>query len=151
MANLADILNRPATDFNFPPPLPEGSYHCVVAGLPEEVESSEKKTPGYQFTLNIIGALEDVDEAELKEIGGIDGKSLRHTQWISQEPIKQETSVAMLRDFLEKCGISPEGKSVMGMIDEVPNSEVIAFIKHTPLRGRDGFRAEIVKFVPVTE
>ena len=151
MANLSDILNRPATDFNFPPPLPVGGYHCVVAGLPEEVESSEKKTPGYQFTLNITGADEDVDAEELDKLGGLDGKSLKHTFWISQDPNKVETTVAMLRDFLEKCGISPEGKSIMAMIDEVPNSEVIAYVKHTPLQGRDGFRAEIAKFAPVAD
>jgi len=55
--NLSDILSRPATEFNFPPPLPVGGYHCVVAGLPEEIESSQKKTPGYQFVLNPIATL----------------------------------------------------------------------------------------------
>jgi hypothetical protein len=149
MANLSYILDRPATDFNFPPPMPAGSYHCVVVGLPELIESSEKKTPGYRFTLKPIAALDDVDQEELNDTGGLNGKTITHTAWISQDPKKQETTVAMLRDFLEKCGISAEGKSVMGMIDEVPNAEVIAFIKHTPLLGRDGFRAEIAKFAPV--
>lgn len=147
--NLSDILSRPATDFNFPPPLPVGGYHCVVAGLPEEIESSQKKTPGYKFTLNPIATLDDVDSAELAAVGGLDGKTFYHTMWISQDATKVDTTVAMLREFLEHCGISPEGKSVMGMIDEVPNSEVIVYIKHTPLQGRDGFRAEIAKTAPV--
>jgi hypothetical protein len=149
MANLTDILNRPATDFNFPPPAPEGGYHCVVAGLPEEVESSEKKTPGYKFTLNMIGAMDDVDDDELKEFGGFEGKSLKVTFWISQDPDKEEVTVAMLREFLEKCGIEADGKSVMGMIEEAPNTEVIAFVKHKPQQGRDGFRAEVVKYARV--
>lgn len=149
MANLADILNRPATDFNFPPPLPEGGYHCVVAGLPEQVESSERKTPGYKFTLNIVAAMDDVDEEELEKIGGIDGKTLKPTFWISQKPESEEVTVAMLREFLEKCGIEADGKSVMGMIEECPNAEVVAFVKHKPQQGRDGFRAEVVKYAKV--
>jgi len=151
MSNLADILNKPATDFNFPPPLPVGGYHCVVAGLPEQIESSEKKTPGFKFTLKPIGVLDDVDTEELEKLGGLDGKTIPHTMWISQDAGKQETTVAMLREFLEHCGIDPEGKSVMGMIDEVPNAEVIVFMKHEPLRGRDGFRAVVAKTAPVSQ
>lgn len=149
MSNLSDILSRPATEFNFPPPLPVGGYHCVVAGLPEEIESSQKKTPGFKFTLNPIGTDSDVDEEELAKLGGLDGKSITHTLWISQDALKTETTVAMLREFLEHCGIDAEGKSVMAMIDEVPNAEVKVFIKHTPLQGRDGFRAEVAKTAPI--
>lgn len=149
MSNLADILNRPATDFNFPPPLPTGGYHCVVAGLPEQIESSEKKTPGFEFILKPIAVLDDVDEEELEKLGGLGGKTIKNTYWISQDASKQDTTVAMLREFLEHCGIDPEGKSVMAMIDEVPNCEVIVFMKHEPLRGRDGFRAVVAKTAPV--
>lgn len=149
MTNLSEILNKPATEFNFPPPLPVGGYHCVVAGLPEQVTSSIKKTEGYKFTLNPIATLDDVNEADLAEVGGLEGKAFYHTMWISQDATKVNTTVAMLREFLEHCGIDPEGKSIMGMIDEVPNSEVIVYIKHTPLQGRDGFRAEIAKTAPV--
>ena len=55
----------------------------------------------------------------------------------------------MLREFLEHCGISPEGKSVNAMIDESTNSEVIVYLKHEPLQGRDGFRAVVAKTAPV--
>ena len=148
MSNLSDILNRPATDFHFPPPLPQGGYHCVVMALPEQIESSQKKTPGFEFALKPISALSDVDEDELDKLGGLDGKIIKHTMWISQDASKQETTIAMLREFLEHCGISAEGKSVMGMIDEVPNAEVIVYMKHEPLQGRDGFRAVVAKTAP---
>lgn len=150
MANLSDILSRPATEFNFPPPLPIGGYHCVVAGLPEQIVSSEKKTPGFKYTLKPIGTDEDVDAEELAKLGGLDGKTIFHTCWISQDPNKVETTVAMMREFLEHCGIDSEGKSINEMIDEVPNAEVMVFLKHTPLQGREGFRAEIAKTGPVS-
>lgn len=150
MANLSDILSRPATEFNFPPPLPIGGYHCVVAGVPSQVVSSIKKTDGFEFSLKPIGTDQDVDQEALNQLGGLDEKTIRHTMWISQDPNKQVTTVAMLREFLEHCGIDPEGKSVSEMIDECPNTEVMVYIKHTPLQGREGFRAEIAKTGPVS-
>lgn len=149
MTNLQDILSKPATDFQFPPPLPIGGYHCVVAGLPEQIESSIKKTPGFEFILKPIAIDEDVDTEELAKLGGIEGKTLKHTMWISQDASKVDTTVAMLREFLEHCGIEAEGKSVNEMIDEAPNKEVMVYLKHTPLQGRDGFRAEIAKTAPI--
>jgi hypothetical protein len=149
MANLSDILSRPATEFNFPPPLPIGGYHCVVAGLPEQVVSSIKKTDGFEFTLKPIGTDEDVDQEELSKLGGLEEKTIKHTMWISQNPAKVDTTVAMLREFLEHCGIDPENKSVNEMIDLCPNTEVMVYLKHTPLQGREGFRAEVAKTGPV--
>lgn len=140
--NLADILSTPASDAVAPPPFPEGGYHCVVAGLPEQIESSEKKTPGLRFTLKPIGVDEDVDEDELEEIGGIEGKTIRNDVWVTP------ASAFMLREFLEACGIESEGKSLSEMVDECPNKEVWVFIKHKP-NGRGGFRANIVKSAPV--
>lgn len=147
--NLSTILDKPATDFNFPPPLPTGGYLCVVQGLPEQVESSKKKTAGFEFKLTPTAVDEDVDQKELEEMGGIGGKTIKHTMWISSDETKQATTIAMLREFLEHCGIDPEGKSVNQMIDEVPNCEVMVFIKHTPIEGRDSMRAEVAKTGPV--
>ena len=142
-ANLSTILDRPATEFNAPPPMPTGGYHCVVTGLPEQVESSQKKTPGFRFLLKPVAVDEDVDEKELEAIGGLEGKMIRNDMWLT------ENSAFMLREFLEHCGIDSEGKTLSQMIDECPNSEVMVYIKHTPLQGREGFRAEVAKTAPV--
>lgn len=148
-ANLSAILDKPATDFNFPPPLSAGGYHCVVQGLPEQIESSKKKTQGFEFLLTPVAYDEDVDEAELQAIGGLEGKVIKHTMWLSQDESKLPTTVAMLREFLEHCGISPEGKSVNQMIDEVPNAECMVFMRHEPIEGRDAMRAVVAKTGPV--
>lgn len=147
--NLSAILDKPATDFNFPPPLPAGGYHCVVQGLPEQVESSKKKTQGFEFRLSPIAYDADVDEKELNEVGGLEGKTIKHTMWLSQDENKLVTTVAMLREFLENCGIDPEGKSVNQMIDECPNAECMVFIRHEPIEGRDAMRAVVAKTGPV--
>lgn len=141
--NLSAILDKPADSFQAPPPLPVGGYHCVVQGLPEQIESSKKKTPGFRFLLTPVAYDEDVDEKELEAIGGLEGKTIRNDQWVT------EGSAFMLREFLENCGIDSDGKTLAQMIDEVPNTEVMVYIKHTPIEGRDAMRAEIAKTAPV--
>src|ERR1700734_3821716 len=80
MANISDILNRPAEDVEAPKPLPPGSYNCIVKGLPEQGESSKKKTPFLKFALQITSPREDVDEEALTEYGDVVGsRSTRPT------------------------------------------------------------------------
>lgn len=141
--NLSSILDRPATDFVAPPPLPAGGYHCVVTGLPEQIESSKKKTPGFRFTLTPVAVDEDVDATELEAIGGLEGKTIRNDMWVT------ENSVFMLREFLEHMGIESEGKSLGAMIDECPNREVMVYMRQEPVEGRDAMRAVVAKTGPV--
>lgn len=137
MANISDILNRPAEDVVAPKPLPPGSYHCVVKGLPEQGESSKKKTPFLKFALQIVTPGDDIAEEALKEYTAdgsvVSGKIIDATYYIT------DTALFMLTDFLESLGIDfTGGKSVSAAIDEAPNAEVIAFVKHEP--SNDGKR-----------
>src|SRR5216684_2607841 len=123
--NFEDILNRSIDDIKPPPMLPEGTYLCVVQGLPEQIESSKKKTPGLRFKLQVVQPLEDVDPAELLAFeGGVGGKIVNHDQWVTED------SLFMLKQFVEHCGALEEGASLSACIDNVPNSSVLAFIKH---------------------
>lgn len=125
MPNFEDILNRSVDDIKPPPLLPEGTYLCVVQGLPEQIESSRKKTPGLRFKLQVVQALEDVDPDELQNIeGGVIGKILNMDQWVTEE------SLFMLKQFVEHCGALEEGASLSACIDNVPNSSVLAFVQH---------------------
>lgn len=140
MANISDILNRPAEDVEAPKPLPVGSYNCIVKGLPEQGESSKKKTPFLKFNLQITSPREDVDEDEIKEYGEVVGKSIDATYYITDE------ALFMLTDFLEALGIDfTGGKSVSAAIDETPNMEVVAFIKHEPSQDGKRFFARLGK------
>lgn len=141
--NLSSILDRPATEHQAPPPLPAGGYHCVIQGLPEQIESSKKKTPGFRFLLSPIAYDEDVDEKELEAIGGLEGKTIRNDMWLT------ENSAFMLREFLEHCGISSEGRTLSQMIDEAPNAECMVYIRQEPIEGRDAMRAVVAKTGPV--
>lgn len=128
MANFTDILNRPAEDIKPPVTLPMGSYHTVVVGLPEQGQSSKKKTDFLKFTHRIVAALDDVDPdaiAEFQQDGEqIAGQEIDNTFYIT------EKSVFMLKEFVENCGVDLSGRTLMEGIEDIPNSEVIISIKH---------------------
>lgn len=137
MANISDILNRPAEDVKPPPTLPVGSYNCIVKGLPEQGESSKKKTPYLEFSLQVTSARDDVDEDEIKAYEA-DEKTIAGTI-IKATYYTTESALFMLTDFLESLGIDfSGGKSISAAIDEAPNMEVVAYIKHEP--SNDGKR-----------
>src|SRR5882724_588340 len=90
MANLkfSDILDRAADDIKPPPTLPQGPYLTILQGLPEQIESSKKKTPGLRFTHKIVAPLDGVDEDALALIeGGVVGKTVRNDLWTTPDSL----------------------------------------------------------------
>jgi len=140
--NFGALLDKPASDVERPKPLPQGSYHCVVKGLPRFDKSSKKFTEFVEFTLQPTAAGEDVDEEDLAAMGGITNKTIRATYYITEDALWR------LKDFLSHCGIEEDG-SLRNMIDQTPNCEVIAFIKHRASEDGQSVFAELAKTAPV--
>jgi len=128
MANFQDILNRPSEEIKPPPTLPMGSYHTIVVGLPEQGESSRKKTPQLKFIHKIIAPLDDVDPDAIAEFQA-DGETIAG-QEVENILYVTDKSANMLKEFILNCGIDLAGKSMAEGLDEIPNSEVIINIKH---------------------
>jgi len=133
MANFTDILNKPADDIKPPPTLPMGSYHTIVIGLPEQGKSSKKKTDYLKFTHRVIAPLEDVDPDAIAEFEAVDesgngqkiaGQEIENTIYVTDK------SAFMLKEFIQNCGVDLAGKSMGEGLDEVPNCEVIVYMKH---------------------
>ncbi len=128
MSNFTDILNRPSEEIKPPVTLPMGSYHTVVMGLPEQGQSSKKKTDYLKFIHKIIAPLDDVDPdaiAEFQQDGEqIAGQEVDNTFYITDK------SANMLKEFLLNCGVNLDGRSMAEGLEDVPNAEVIIFIKH---------------------
>src|SRR5260370_2549018 len=128
MANFQDILNRPSEEIKPPVTLPMGSYHTIVVGLPEQGQSSKKKTDFLKFQHKIIAALDDVDPDAITEFEQdgetIAGQTMDNTFYITDK------SANMLKEFILNCGVDLTGKSMAEGLDEIPNSEVIVHIKH---------------------
>lgn len=128
MANFTEILNMPADEIKPPVTLPMGSYHTVVMGPPEQGQSSKKKTDFLKFVHKIIAPLDDVDPdaiAEFEQDGEkIVGQEIDNTFYITDK------SKNMLKEFIQNCGIDLTGRSMAEGLEDIPNAEVIIFIKH---------------------
>jgi len=126
------ILDTPAEEVERPIPLPEGTYETILVGMPAHGESAKKKTPYVEFTHKLQSALDDVNAEELEQMGGLADKTIKNTYYTTP------TSLFMLTDFLDACGISAEGRSIRQMLDDTPNASVRILIKHEP--SEDGQR-----------
>ena len=123
--NFASILDESPEEVSAPQPLPQGTYICTVVGSPAYDKSPQKGTPYVEFTLRPLAAGEDIDETELEETGGLEGKTLRATFYLTED------AVYRLDEFHTHCGIDLEdGQSRRQRNDAVMNAEVRVFVKH---------------------
>jgi hypothetical protein len=123
--NFQSILDEAPSEVDRPKPLPTGTYLTTVQGPVVYDKSSRKQTPYVQFTLRVIGAMDDVDAEELNEMGGFEGKTIRATFYTTEDAIYR------LDEFHEHCGIDlTDGHSRRTRNDEVINSHVLASIRH---------------------
>ena len=124
--NFQSILDEAPTEVTSPPPLPVGTYLTTVING-EYIESSKKGTPGIEFTHRLIAAEADVDEDDLEASGGLEGRTIRNTYWLTPD------AAFMLDQFHENCGLDlSEGESRRNRNDAVINAQVKVFIKHRP-------------------
>lgn len=132
MANqtFSSILDRPSNAAEPPPTMPQGSYIAVVTGLYETGKSAKKQTPFVKFPLNLISALDDVDPEELVKAGGVAGKKMHDTYYLTDD------AEYRLRKFLDDCGVAEaddqgNAYSHRERMDATPNCQVGITIKHT--------------------
>lgn len=122
--NFQSILEESPTEVIRPPMMPVGTYLCVVGDW-ESGESSLQKTPFVKFNLRPISALDDVDTDTLKEIGGLEGKKLSITFYLT------DNSKFMLDEFHENCGVDmDDGTSRAARNDDIKNAPVLATVEH---------------------
>src|SRR5258708_8487613 len=119
--NFQDILNRPSEEIKPMPTLPLGSYHTVVIGLPEQGQSSKKKTDFLKFTHKIVAPLDDVDPDAITEFEAegetIAGQEVENIFYITPK------SANMLKEFIINCGVDLTGNTMPQRFDDLPNSQ----------------------------
>lgn len=151
--SFADILDAPPSEDDRPKPPPQGSYLCVVKGMPRIDKSSQKQTPFVEFTLIPKAAGADVDAEDLQAWATkADGSMKRLDEITIKNTIyTTEASVFMLNDFLSHCGIEADGRSRREMLDDTPNCEVVIFIRHEARQDGQGVVARVGKTAPAED
>lgn len=122
--NFQSILDDSPSEVVRPKPLPVGTYVFVV-GPPTMGKSNKKGTPFVEFQLRAIAADDDVDVDELDTMGGFEGKTIRHTFYLTED------AVYRLDEFHEHCGIDlAQSLSRRSRNDEVINAQVRGYVSH---------------------
>ena len=124
--NFGSVLDKPTDSIERPKPIPQGTYTLAVQGMPRFDKSTKKQTEYVEFTCKILAAGDDVDPEELKEMGGIGDKTLKHTFYLT------ENSIYRLKEFLlDDLGLEEED-TLRPMIEKTVGAQFLAQIKHTP-------------------
>jgi hypothetical protein len=143
----ADILNRQAGSAERPKPLPVGTYLAMVKGQYEEI-TAKSGNKGLQFTLQILQAAEDVDEASLAE--ALNGKPLgdkttKTTFWTSEDALWR------LDKFLEDLGMELGTATYSQVLASTPGKQVMISLKHKPTQDGTSVFSEVASTAPVGE
>lgn len=123
-AEFTSILDRPSSDIEKPKPLPQGTYRFTVQGLPKYDKSTKKQTSYVEFALKPTAAMDDVDEDDLKAMGGFANKTVKATYY------ETEDAIWRLKEFLDHCGAGEENETLRVRNEQTPNCEVMGTIKH---------------------
>lgn len=125
--DFSDILNKQVGSAPAPRPIPEGTYHGEIVGLPAQrvVTTKEGDKPVLSLTLALMEAGDDVDEEALAEAGGLlsnsgEPKRIRQDFWLTED------SLWRYDQFLAGLGI--EGKSYLEAAEELPGRAVTVFV-----------------------
>jgi hypothetical protein len=138
--NFSSLLDAAPTEIDRPKPVPQGSYLCVVKGLPRYDKSAKKGTEFTEFTLQPVQAFDDVDMEALKEMGGLEDKTFKATFYHT------EGSIYRLDEFHEHCGIDLDPKVSRRERSESANGcQVGAYIKHVASQDGSAIYANIGK------
>ena len=142
--NFGALLDKPSSEIEKPKPLPQGSYVCVVRGLPKFDKSTKKQTEYVEFTYGILQAGDDVDADELEAAGGIAEKTIRDTYYIT------ENSLWRLKEMLLSCGLEDsDDVSLRQMIEETPGKQLLVHIKHQASQDGTAVFANVGSTAPV--
>ena len=144
-ATFGSILDRKSSEVERPRPLPVGNYLCQVKGLPTYDKSTKKHTEYVEFSMVPIQALDDVDQEQLAEVGGLAGKTIDATFYLT------EKSIWRLTEFLNDCGVEEDDLSIRQRVEQSPGCQVICTIIHEPSRDGKGVYANFGGSAPVDE
>lgn len=136
--NLSELLNKTQADAPRPVALPDGTYYGTIKSQ-EFMESSQKKTPGCRYTVQLTHAHEDVDLSEeqqnpdFKPVAERTVANNGTTLWLSEGALFQ------FFDFMQSLGIETEGRSIKELAPQPVGQPVMLDIVRLPNKDGTGF------------
>jgi hypothetical protein len=146
------LLDTPMSQISRPKPAPHGSYLGMTKGLPRYDKSTKKGTPFSEYTIQLLEALDDVDEDALKEwltkpdgtVVPLKDKTMRLTFYHTPD------SLWRLEKFLKDLGLEAEDddESIGDVEQKTPGRQCVIHVKHSPSDDGETMFANIDKTGP---
>jgi hypothetical protein len=133
----ADILNQPFMGYEPVKPLPTGTYHCVVEGVPEK-KTSSNGNDYLRVNLRPLSAGEDVDKDALEGMGGLEGRLIFHDLYVMSE-----FGRARLSKFLADCGFDEGEGTKAQLVDACNGCQLLVNLRHRPSMDGKGIRTVV--------
>lgn len=149
MPQIASILDKPSSEIERPKPLPQGTYTCVVKGMPTLGKSSKKQTEFVEFLLQPLAAHDDVDQEALEAMGGFTDKVVKATYYHTNADGTSTNNAHQLPEFLDHCGAGDESMTPRARLELAAGCQVNAFIKHEPSMNGGWINAKVGHTAPV--
>lgn len=136
-----ELLNKPLDEIKPPPQMPVGSYLVQVVGVPENILSTQKQTPGIRFRYKFFQARPDVDRDVLAAALDEAGQTLTDVE-MTDDFYVTERSAFMTKQFLTDVLALPGG-TLKEQLSNAPGQQLIIHIRHRPRSDGTGLYAEI--------
>lgn len=137
--DFTEIMTKQVGSAPAPKPVPEGTYHGEIVGVPtlRTVQTKEGEKPIATITIAMTEAGDDVAEDELSEAGGLltangEPKRIRHDYWLTED------SLWRYDQLFENLGISEGSYADAG--EQLAGRAVTLFIKVDTYTGKNGER-----------
>ncbi len=107
-----------------PKPLPTGSYIGLIKSVAYDVSRGEKKTPFARINIELIQALDDVNQDDLASAGGVQGKKTKVDFYLTDDALFR------LQEFvLDHVGLDSRGVSLDQALPMLQNMPVGVSLK----------------------
>lgn len=125
--DFSKILSKQAAEIEKPKPMPIGLYLCNNPQLPKFIGVGKEETPCAEFSLIVLQAGDDVDQAELQAFGKWQGKSLRHRMFLTEA-----SEYRTKEELCEKFDIEQADKTLGQIFNETVNKQVWVKVGQRP-------------------
>lgn len=136
MPSFAESLNKRASEIKPPPVMPKGLYLGVVQGQYKQIKA-KTGTEGVEFSVALQQPLQGVDETQLAEVGGAQGKTMAvrlYSEYFILQFLKDHLGIEEGAKTLGEMLAEAPGKAVGVMVDTQPSAKgdrMTSFIKET--------------------
>ena len=155
MINFNEVLNMKAGEIEKPPLIPAGTYIAKVHKIPEigEVGGQDNKYKTIDFMFKLLSPMEDVDQEQLEQFGGLNNTFARRRFMFSEDDeaaVKREVYNVkrLLLDHLKVSGTDDDKLSQL--LNNSINAECLVFMAWRPDKNdKEVIYSEIKKTAPI--